>query len=103
MTDTTTVSAESTAATTERNRLYWQSRRGMWELDLLLVPFLDGRLSQLTDQLKEDYKRLLKEEDQDLFLWLMRREPAKDPSLQAIIQAIIDHAENGNLDQYKGL
>lgn len=99
MTDTTT----STPATTERNRLYWQSRRGMWELDLLLVPFLDGRYSEISEQLQADFQRLLKEEDQDLFLWLMRREPAKDPSLQTIVQEIINHAEQGSLDQYKGL
>lgn len=103
MTDTTPASTESTAAITERNRMYWQSRRGMWELDLMLVPFLDGCLNQLSEALQSDYKRLLKEEDQDLFLWLMRRKPATDPSLQPIIQAIIDHAENGSLDQYKGL
>ncbi|NLW05770.1 MAG: succinate dehydrogenase assembly factor 2 [Pseudomonadaceae bacterium] len=103
MTDATLSSCTSTPETTERNRLYWQSRRGMWELDLLLIPFLDGRYNQLSEQLKSDYKRLLIEEDQDLFVWLMRREPTKDPSLQALVQEIIDHAEHGSLDQYKGL
>ncbi|HKM14995.1 MAG TPA: succinate dehydrogenase assembly factor 2 [Marinospirillum sp.] len=103
MTNVTPSSCTSTPETTERNRLYWQSRRGMWELDLLLVPFLDGRFNQISEQLQNDYKRLLKEEDQDLFVWLMRREPTKDASLQAIVQEIIDNAEHGNLDQYKGL
>ncbi len=103
MTNATLSSCTSTPETTERNRLYWQSRRGMWELDLLLVPFLDGRFNQISEQLQNDYKRLLKEEDQDLFIWLMRREPVKDTSLQAIVQEIIDNAEQGSLDQYKGL
>ena len=103
MTNTTPSSCTSTPATTERNRLYWQSRRGMWELDLLLVPFLDGRYNEISDQLKTDYQRLLKEEDQDLFVWLMPREPTKDAALQAIVQEIIDNAEQGSLDQYKGL
>lgn len=103
MTDTIPSTCTSTPETTERNRLYWQSRRGMWELDLMLIPFLDGLYNTVSDQLKADYKRLLKEEDQDLFVWLMRREPTKDPSLQAVVQEIIDNAEQGNLDQYKGL
>lgn len=103
MTNATPSSCTSTPETTERNRLYWQSRRGMWELDLLLVPFLDGRFNQISEQLQADYKRLIKEEDQDLFVWLMRREPTKDASLQAIVQEIIDNAEHGSLDQYKGL
>ena len=103
MTDATTPSAETSAATAERNRLYWHSRRGMWELDLLLVPFLDTCDNQLSDQLKADYQRLIKEEDQDLFLWLMGRAPAADPSLQTIVQQISEHAQQGSLDQSKGL
>ncbi len=103
MTDATTPSAETIAATAERNRLYWHSRRGMWELDLLLVPFLDNRYELLSEQLKADYQRLIKEEDQDLFLWLMDRAPATDPSLRAIVQEIGEYARQGSLDQYKGL
>lgn len=104
MTDATpSVDAAEPQPTTERNRLYWHSRRGMWELDLLLIPFLDACYAQLDERLKADYQRLITEEDQDLFTWLMRREPAADPSLQPIVQLIIDHAENGSLDQYKGL
>lgn len=99
MTDATS----SDAATAERNRLYWHSRRGMWELDLLLVPFLTSRYDQLTEQLKADYQRLIKEEDQDLFLWLMDRAPTTDPSLRAIVQEIGEYARQGSLDQYKGL
>jgi len=87
----------------ERKRLYWHSRRGMWELDLLLIPFLDSCYEALDDKLQADYQRLITLEDQDLFTWLMRREPAEDPSLQAIVNLIIEHAENGDLSQFKGL
>lgn len=103
MTATSSSSAAQPAENPERKRLYWHSRRGMWELDLLLIPFLDARYDLLDEALQADYRRLILEEDQDLFTWLMRREPANDPSLQAIVQLIIDHAEHGSLDQYKGL
>lgn len=87
----------------ERKRLYWHSRRGMWELDLLLIPFLESRYDQLEEALQADYRRLITLEDQDLFTWLMRREPASDPSLQTIVDRIVQHAEEGDLSQFKGL
>lgn len=93
----------SSADTSKRNRLYWHSRRGMLELDLLLIPFLDTCYNQISEQLQADYQRLITEEDQDLFLWLMRRAPAADPSLQAIVDKIADHAKHSDLHQYKGL
>lgn len=88
---------------TERKRLYWHSRRGMWELDLLLIPFLDACYETLDEGLQADYQRLITLEDQDLFTWLMRREPAQDPSLQKVIDRIIEHAEQGDRNQFKGL
>lgn len=102
-TPTPTSPVSLSAENPERKRLYWHSRRGMWELDLLLIPFLDTRYDQLDETLQADYRRLILEEDQDMFTWLMRREPVSDPSLQAIVRLIIDHAEHGSLDQYKGL
>lgn len=76
-----------------RNRLHWHSRRGMWELDLMLVPFLEQRFDTLSAAEQQAYIKLLAEEDQDLFVWLMRRERPADDTLCAIVQMIIDHAE----------
>ncbi|MGB4249062.1 MAG: succinate dehydrogenase assembly factor 2 [Pseudohongiellaceae bacterium] len=74
----------------EYKKLAWHSRRGMLELDLLLVPFVEGRLRGLTiaDQLL--YERLLAEEDQDLFAWLLLREEAPNDDLKRIIGIIRD-------------
>ncbi|SFC02561.1 antitoxin CptB [Marinospirillum celere] len=96
-------SEQASAQSPERKRLYWHSRRGMWELDLLLIPFLENSYDQLDSKLQEDYRRLITLEDQDLFTWLMRREPAADSSLQQIVDQIIDYAEKGDLSQFKGL
>jgi antitoxin CptB len=70
-------------------RLYWHSRRGMLELDLLLVPFAERCLSRLGEEELQMYRELLAEEDQDLFLWLTRRERAPTPRLQQIIDRIL--------------
>jgi len=85
------VSETKSAFTAEDlKRLYWHSRRGMLELDLLLVPFAERCLPQLADAELQLYRELLAEEDQDLFMWLTRRVPAPTPRLQQIIDTILD-------------
>jgi len=103
MTTNSETPAQKTPQSIERKRLYWHSRRGMWELDLLLIPFLEKCYDQLDEALQADYQRLITLEDQDLFTWLMRREKTADPSLQAVVNKIIEHAENGDRSQFKGL
>jgi antitoxin CptB len=72
-----------------RKRLYWHSRRGMLELDLLLVPFAENCLAGLDDASIGLYQDLLAEEDQDLFLWLTRRAEAPTPELQHIVDIVL--------------
>lgn len=72
-------------------RLYWHSRRGMLELDLLLIPFAEEALSRLDQQQLEDYRNLLGEEDQDLFLWLTRRQAAPTVELQRSVELVLQH------------
>lgn len=74
----------------ERNRLFWASRRGMLELDLVLQPFLDDVYPTLETEDKERYHKLLESEDQDMFGWFLRREVPDDPDLQKIVQIIRD-------------
>lgn len=82
-------------ATSELNRIYWHSRRGMLELDLLLVPFAEKHVRNLTQEQLQLYKQLLLEEDQDLYTWLTRKALAPDPQLQSMIEIILaKHAEN---------
>ena len=54
----------------EINRLYWHSRRGMLELDVLLVPFTKEVYATLNQVDRDLYVRLLTCEDQDMF-WLV--------------------------------
>ncbi|BCB07354.1 hypothetical protein HHSLTHF2_12440 [Vreelandella venusta] len=86
-----------------RKRLYWHSRRGMWELDLLLIPFLEHRFDELSEDEQLAYQRLIEEEDQDLFGWLMRREWPEEPALRHIVQMIVAHAENTDNSAYRTL
>jgi antitoxin CptB len=73
-------------------KLVWHSRRGMLELDLLLLPFARERVPALPAGRQQDYIRLLQEEDQDLFAWLVDRQQHPEPGQQALIAEIRSHA-----------
>jgi antitoxin CptB len=74
---------------TDLKKMYWHSRRGMLELDLILVPFAEKVLPTMTKDQKQDYARLLLEEDQDLFQWLVKKIPIPDNSLQGIVDVVL--------------
>lgn len=75
----------------KQNRLFWHSRRGMRELDLLLVPFVQDAFPHLSEADQLLYEAFLKMEDQDLYNLLMQRTEAKEPGLQRIITLILEH------------
>ena len=77
----------------ELNRLYWHSRRGMLELDVLLVPFVKEVYAHLNDTDRECYRRLLECEDQDMFGWFMERNESPDPELQRMVRVILDRVQ----------
>ena len=78
---------------TELNRLFWHSRRGMLELDLLLVPFVREAFSSLSEADQQCYRKLLECEDQDMFGWFMQREEPEDPDLRRIVRMILDRVQ----------
>ncbi|WP_252091444.1 succinate dehydrogenase assembly factor 2 [Pseudomonas sp. MWU13-3659] len=78
---------------TEFNRLFWHSRRGMLELDVLLVPFTQEVYSSLSEDDRALYRRLLTCEDQDMFGWFMERSESEDPELQRMVRIILDRVQ----------
>jgi antitoxin CptB len=69
-------------------RLLWASRRGMLELDLMFLPFLEKVYPQLTIEDQMRYWKLLECEDQDLWNWLIDRKNSGNPELQKIVDII---------------
>lgn len=76
----------------DAKRVYWHSRRGMLELDLVLMPFAEQVYPQLDTDDQAAYKRLLEFEDPQLFGWLMGHDAPQDTQLAGIITKIIQHA-----------
>ena len=74
----------------DKNRLFWGSRRGMLELDLILQPFVEKVYDSLAEEDQLRYQQLLDCEDQDMFAWFLHRQDPEDPELQRIVQIIRD-------------
>ena len=78
--------AEETAA--ERARLQWRCRRGMLELDLLLLPFVENVYDTLTPEDKHKFHLLLDLQDQELLECLMLQAKPEDENLNDIISQV---------------
>lgn len=73
----------------ENRRVYWHSRRGMLELDLVLMPFAEQVYPGLDADMQRRYRALLECEDADLFAWIVHRGEPDDPELGIVIARIM--------------
>ena len=80
-------------------KILWQCRRGLWELDAILVPFVEKNFSALSSEEVERFRHLLSYEDIDMFDILVNKKPFEDDSLKGIIKKIIDfhNASSGGI------
>lgn len=78
----------------EAKRVRWHSRRGMLELDVLLVPFAEEAFTGLSTDDQARYRQLLECEDPDLFTWFMEHQVPDNADLARIIELVREHARN---------
>jgi len=71
-----------------RNRLAWQCRRGMRELDVLLLEFLNRRYPDLGPAETDSFARLLEYPDQVLLEWLTGHMVPTDKDVAHIVREI---------------
>lgn len=69
-------------------KLYWRSRRGLLELDLLLPPFLAECYSSLDIDQQSAYEALLTCEDPDILSWLNAYSRPEDVGLRDIVDLV---------------
>lgn len=70
------------------SKLAWRCRRGMLELDLLLIPFFDAHFSDLSHDDQVIFQRLLECTDPELYTWLIGADSPEDKELQRIVGII---------------
>lgn len=69
-------------------RLRWQCRRGMLELDVLLEAFLDQRYADLPTHLKRLFVQLLEYPDPVIHAWCVGGDIPEDAELRELITDI---------------
>ncbi len=69
-------------------RLRWRCHRGMLELDLFLLRFLDARIDVLTEQDIDQLTELLQRDDPEILSWLTGQQQPDDKGLAAIVKKI---------------
>ncbi|GAB2189489.1 FAD assembly factor SdhE [Sessilibacter sp. MAH2] len=75
----------------EKNRLLWAARRGMLELDLVLLPFIENIYATLEKEDQDRFDALLECEDQDMFSWFIDKVDPEDPETLKIVRIIRSH------------
>jgi antitoxin CptB len=82
------MNATSEESAAEKARLQWRCRRGMLELDLLLLPFVENVYDTLTPEDKHKFHLLLDLQDQELLECLMLQAKPEDENLNDIISQV---------------
>ena len=76
-------------------KILWQCRRGLWELDAILVPFVEKNFSNLEEIEIENFKKLLAYEDIEIFDILVNKKPFEDTEIGGIVSKILEfHISN---------
>jgi antitoxin CptB len=78
------------AESPEIKRLRWRCRRGMRELDQLMLRYLDTRWPIADDAERKLFLQLLDCEDDKLWRWFMGLERPEEQSIDAIVRLISD-------------
>ena len=74
-------------------RIRWACRRGMLELDVLFMPFVEEAYDSLNAEQQAIFQRLLTQEDPDLFAWFMGHQPCHNAQYKRIIDHILSRVK----------
>ena len=74
---------------TEIRRLEWRCRRGMKELDLLLLQYVRGRHATATSDERAAFVEFLELPDPDLLRYLIAGDVPTDPRHAALCRALL--------------
>ena len=74
-------------------KLRWQCRRGIKEVEVLLVPFYDLCFPQLSQQDQLLFEKLLEQHDVDMFEWFTHRSVPGEQDIARIVQMVLSRVE----------
>ena len=77
----------------EMGRLRWQCRRGMKEVEVVLLPYLESRYASAGEREQRLFKQLLACHDVDMFEWFTYRDKPTDIDLIEIVGKVLGKVE----------
>ena len=78
-----------------KRRLTWQCRRGIKEVEVLLVPFFENHFDSLSLADRDSFEMFLKEQDADIFEWFTMRVKPANPQTAAMVDVILSRMAPG--------
>ncbi|WP_025674785.1 succinate dehydrogenase assembly factor 2 [Salinivibrio socompensis] len=75
--------------TEDKARIRWACRRGMLELDVLVMPYFEACFDALNEDEKQDFVAFLENADPDLFAWLMGHGKPDDPKMKSVVDKVV--------------
>jgi antitoxin CptB len=72
-----------------KKALVWQCRRGIKEIEILLIPFLENDFVNEDQQTRDRFVRLLDQQDLDIFEWFNGRSKPDDEDMESIVNVIL--------------
>tara|TARA_X000001036_G_scaffold325508_1_gene304088 strand:- start:661 stop:909 length:249 start_codon:yes stop_codon:yes gene_type:complete len=72
----------------KKSRLFWRSRRGIKEMDIVFQDFIKNSYDKLNSKDKSAFSRLLEEQDLDILNWILGKDKPEDTTLIEIIKKI---------------
>ena len=80
-----------------KKKILWQCRRGLWELDQILLPFVENDFENLNKEEQLLFQKLLQHEDIDLFDIFVNKIEPEGSEIKNLTDLIIDkHMKNKN-------
>lgn len=70
-------------------RLRWRCRRGLLELDTILLDFLEQHYAALTLAEREAFARLLESSDQQLWEWFAGHTEPADSEINQLLKKVV--------------
>ena len=72
-----------------KKKILWQCRRGLWELDAILIPFVEENFDDLDSNNQKLFIELLSYEDVEVFDLLVNQKEPLDKSIKPLLDIII--------------
>ena len=80
-----------------KKKILWQCRRGLWELDQILLPFVENDFEHLNKEDQLLFQKLLQYEDLELFdIFVNKIEPIDNEFRDLTVLIIDKHMKNQN-------